>query len=239
MKRSTLDFFILSSLLLFSSSFSLFSQSEDEQSNLRKVEVEFESSSDLDRFEFTDRNAWRWSENEHGSIGLFGKSNYVPKVRSPLNIAVYKEEMFADFTMDVRARQTGKEYGHRDLCFFFHMKDASNFYYVHLASQADPHAHNIFLVNDEARKAIASFTTEGIQWGEEWHNIRITRNSSSGEILVYFDDMSSPIMKANDLHFKAGYLGFGSFDDTGEFDNFIIEGYTTTKPDTIFPKSQE
>jgi hypothetical protein len=239
MKATPLSLLVITLLHISWKDHNLVAQDQHDQSSYSEIEIDFSSSADMEKFEYTDPKAWRWSQNEKGSLELFGKSDYTPEVRSPLNIAVFKEEMFGDFTMDIRARQTGIEYGHRDLCFFFHMKDASNFYYVHLASQADPHAHNIFIVNDEARKAIASYTTEGIQWGEEWHDIRITRNTSSGEILVYFDDMSSPIMKANDLHFKAGYVGFGSFDDTGEFDNFIIKGYTSTKPDAIFPKSQE
>ncbi|MEL6923922.1 MAG: hypothetical protein AAFO94_07730, partial [Bacteroidota bacterium] len=50
----------------------------------------------------------------------------------------------------------------------------------------------------------------------------IEREVDSGAIRVFFDDMSTPIMEATDTHFDAGHIGFGSFDDTGRFDNIKI-----------------
>ena len=54
-----------------------------------------------------------------------------------------------------------------------------------------------------------------------------------GSIRVFFDDMSEPIMIAEDKTFGAGYIGFGSFDDTGMVDNIVIRGakVTTKKTD--------
>ena len=45
--------------------------------------------------------------------------------------------------------------------------------------------------------------------------------------------MSEPIMVAEDRNFGAGYVGFGSFDDTGMIDNIRIrsEKVTTKKAD--------
>jgi hypothetical protein len=34
--------------------------------------------------------------------------------------------------------------------------------------------------------------------------------------------MDAPIMEATDTHFDLGRIGFGSFDDTGRFDNIKI-----------------
>ncbi|MEM6379603.1 MAG: hypothetical protein AAF705_15470, partial [Bacteroidota bacterium] len=90
-------------------------------------------------------------------------------------------------------------------------------------------ANNIFLVNDEPRIKIASKTTNGTDWGatNSWHTARIVRNSQTGSILIYFDDWEKPIMEANDLHFPTGRVGFGSFDDTGQFDEIKIWAPTT------------
>ena len=95
-----------------------------------------------------------------------------------------------------------------------------------MASKADPNAHNIFLVNDEPRTNIAATTTEGIDWGSknEWHKVRLERDLQSGKIKVFFNDMKTPIMETEDKHFDYGYIGFGSFDDTGKFDNIKIWG---------------
>jgi len=129
-------------------------------------EQDFEEGSSLKDFMITDAGAWRISEGKEGqALELYGKSQYKPAVRSPLNIALIKEKKFGSFILEAELQQTGKEYGHRDLCLFFGAKDSSNFYYVHMASRADPNAHNIFLVNDAPRKNIATNTTEGINWG--------------------------------------------------------------------------
>lgn len=195
-------------------------------------EEDFEQTEDLSAFMMTDKKAWRLKDSlNNTSLELFGASAYEPRVRSPRNIACISDQQFEDFVLEIDAAQTGREYGHRDLCFFFGMKDPSNFYYVHIASVADPHAHNIFLVNDEPRVAIAQKTTEGANWGEtgSWHKIKIERTVASGLIRVYFDDMDTPIMEAQDTHFGAGYIGVGSFDDTGKIDNIKIWG---TRPDT-------
>ena len=175
----------------------------------------FASPDALNDFEMSDPAAWRFgSKDGRGALELFGKSDYRPRVRSPFNIALIKEPSFGDFVLEAEFIQTGREYGHRDMCIFFGAKEASNFYYVHVATAADPHAHNIFLVNDAPRVAIAEKTTKGVDWGlDVWHTIRIERKPRDGTIKVYFDDMSQPIMIAKDTHFDFGRIGFGSFDD--------------------------
>lgn len=187
-------------------------------------EQDFEEAAALDDFEMSDPSAWkRTEENGQYCLELVGGSDYQPRVRSPRNIAILKPHTFGSFVLEADLLQTGREYGHRDLCLFFSMKDPANFYYLHIASKADPHAHNIFLVNDEPRRAIAEKTTEGIQWGQnQWHKIRLVREVESGLIQLYFDDMETPIMETHDQHFDYGYVGFGSFDDSGKFDNIKI-----------------
>lgn len=187
---------------------------------------DFSEPSSIDQYEMTDANAWKVTTGDEGTLELFGKSQYEGRVRSPFNIALLKDHTFGDFVLEADLAQSGREYGHRDLCLFFGAKDASNFYYVHIASVADPHANNIFLVNDEPRVAIASKTTTGTNWGKtnSWHKVRIERNIAEGSIKVYFDDMTTPIMEATDTHFDYGRIGFGSFDDTGRFDNIKIWG---------------
>lgn len=190
------------------------------------VDEDFEGDTDLSDFSMTDARAWKiQTEGDNHYLELLGGSEYASRVRSPFNIAVLKGMRFGDFVMEVDLLQTGKNYGHRDMCLFFSMKDATNFYYVHMAHTADPHAHNIFLVNDAPRVAIAEKTTGGIDWGdEEWHKVRVVRKVAEGTIQIYFDDMETPIMETTDTHFTYGGIGFGSFDDSGKVDNIKIWG---------------
>ena len=185
---------------------------------------DFERPQDLANFEMTDPDAWRIGALSSSTLELHQQSEYILPVRSPFNIALISQLELGSFILEVDVAQSGRDYGHRDLCFFFGFKDPSNFYYVHIASKADDHANNIFIVNDEPRTKIASNTTSGSDWGSRnsWHKVRIERKIEKGLILVYFDNMDQPAMTANDIHFLNGKIGFGSFDDTGHFDNVKV-----------------
>ncbi|WP_422351158.1 hypothetical protein [Flagellimonas sp.] len=188
-------------------------------------ENDFEAEQGALDFEFTDPGVWKINDSlGNKSLDLIGLSNYKLPVSSPYNIAILKKVKVSNFILEARIKQTGREYPHRDLCIFFAIKDPSNYYYLHIASEADPNSHNIFLVNDEPQKAIASKTNSGIIWGDDWHQVRIEHLVKTGSIKVYFDDMENPIMEAKDDHFSFGYVGFGSFDDVGKFDNIKIWG---------------
>lgn len=188
-------------------------------------ETDFEQVNDLAGFEFSDPSAWRLLDSlGNQSLDLFGSSDYRARVRSPFNIAVLKEVMVGDFILEVDLKQTGREYGYRDMCLFFGLQNATNFYYVHIATAADANAHNVFIVNDEARRNLSARTTQGVDWGSDWQKVKIERTLSDGVIKVYFNDMDTPIMEARDDHFASGYVGFGSFDDTGRVDNIKLWG---------------
>jgi hypothetical protein len=176
---------------------------------------------------FTDPAAWRISPVDSGKnrvLEQFQASKYEPAVRSPLNIALYRELDVADFILDVKLRSTTRDYGHRDLCLFFGHQDHSHFYYVHLGKQADEHANSIFVVNGKPRVSIAESRTAGTPWTDGWHHVRIVRSIKDGLIQVFFDDMTHPAMTAHDRTFNHGKLGIGSFDDTGMFDDVEVRG---------------
>jgi len=211
---------------LFSANFLLSAQKSTIPNNYQLVyEQDFNLPQAIYDFDMSDPTAWRIKDSlDNRTLELFGKSNYQARVRSPFNISLIHHLILEDFILEVDLAQSGREYGHRDLCLFFNVQDPTNFYYVHMATQADDHANNIFLVNDAPRVKIAGKTSNGTNWGptNSWHTARIERNTGTGTIRVYFDDMEAPVMEANDQHFVAGRIGFGSFDDTGLFDNIKI-----------------
>jgi hypothetical protein len=181
-------------------------------------------------FQYSDANGFRFEDS--GELVLHANCNYKPPHRSPRCIALIDGREFGDFVLEVDAMQTGRDEPHRDLCFFFGVKDVANYYYVHIAKAADPNAHNIFRVADKPRTNIAEKTTNGADWGNgEWHRIKIERELESGAIRVYFDDMENPIMRAMDKVHGWGMIGFGSFDNTGRFRNFTVSA-TGSRPTT-------
>ena len=202
-------------------------------------EQKFETAAALQDFRFTDPTAWGFAKtNDISALALIKQSQYKPIVRSPVNIALIGDKVFGDFVLEADLIQTGKEYGHRDMCLFFGFQSPTNFYYTHIATAADPNAHNVFLVNNAPRKNFAKETTKGVNWGlGVWHKVRLERNIAAGSIKVYFDDMTKPIMMAEDKTFGTGQIGFGSFDDTGMVDNIRIWSPSVEAKQTGFFKA--
>ncbi len=194
-----------------------------------QYEQRFQNEASLKDFNFSDAKAWRYAQDkEGGSLELHGKSQYTPKHRSPFNIALLADRSFEDFVLEVEIQSTVKPYAHQDLCLFFGYQTPEHFYYVHLAAKPDPikaesHAHDIFLVKDAPRLAVAKEVSTGIAWGEKlWHSVRIERNASMGTIRVFFNGSKEPIMHGADTTFRSGHLGLGSFDDKGKFRNLRV-----------------
>lgn len=202
---------------------------------------DFEGDDPLGDFQFTDPDKWQLARmDDNHALEFIGRGKYRPKVRSPFIIGLISDYMFGDFILEADLLQTGREYPHRDMCIFFGFNSPSKFYYVHIASRTDPHSHNIFIVNDAPRTKISTKTTKGINWGRnQWHKVRIERFISDGTIKVFFDDMDTPIMLAKDKTFQLGYIGFGSFDDSGMVDNIKIWApKVVRKRATFFTKKQ-
>src|SRR5262245_35219345 len=182
-------------------------------------------SGNLDRWELSDPAAWKLvKQGDRHVLSQFQQSQVKTPVRSPFNRALVKDVTVGDFVLEVRVQSTAKDYGHRDLCVFFGFQDPAHLYYVHLGKKADAHANSIFLVDGKDRVSIARKRTDGTNWDDNWHTVRVVRKVESGSILVYFDDMDKPVMGAVDRTFTWGRVGVGSFDDTGNFDDFRLWG---------------
>ena len=172
-----------------------------------------------EHYHFTDPGAWQVDSD--GTLSLEKASDYAPPFRSPRSIALVGDLAFGSFTASVDAMQTGREYGHRDLCFFFGYQSPQRYYYVHLATTPDQNAHNVFLVDDAPRRPLAPVARQGVDWGRgQWHRVRLER--LRGRIRVFFDDFERPLFDLLDGTHGAGRIGFGSFDDTGRFDNLSV-----------------
>jgi hypothetical protein len=184
-----------------------------------------------DRWQPTDAKAWKVVAADGRKVfSQFQASKYSPPHRSPLNIALVKDVIVGEFELTVKAKSTCRDYGHRDLCLFFGYQDAKHFYYVHLGKQADRISNQITIVNDAPRAPITVQKSPGTPWDDQWHQVKIVRRPADGTIEVYFDDMQKPHMTANDKTFTWGQVGVGSFDDTGDWDDFKLWGKEAARP---------
>ncbi len=220
-----------------------------------QYEQSFKSKKSYDDFMMTDSSAWELrKEGGNTFLSLEGASKYEPPHRSPFNIALIKGITFGSFVLEVDILQSGvkgtpiaqfmKEnpdptkaggYAHRDHCFFFGFQDPAHYMYIHIAKTGDNNAHNVFVVNESPRTPITDFRTVGVDWGvNEWRKIRIVRDVDKSTVALYFDDMLTPIMIADDVPFEQGFIGFGSFDDIGWVDNIRIWAPDSKKDNRTF-----
>ncbi|HMP77818.1 MAG TPA: hypothetical protein PKD54_00050 [Pirellulaceae bacterium] len=194
-------------------------------------ETAFASEDDLKQWEFVG-GEWSWAREaveldsvEHGKLVLKkAPDRYTPPFRSPTQLALLKDVEVADFQLDVWVRSTHTPYGHRDVCFFFGYQASDRYYYAHLADETDERANQVFVVNLADREKISQETTAGTPWDDSIHHVRIQRTAGNGRIEVYFDDMSRPIMRAEDRSFSNGRVGVGSFDDSAEYIRIELRG---------------
>lgn len=194
------------------------------------LEEDFEAG--MDRWQTTDpdpaNGVWQIIDAgppHHQVLRVTGTSAYQPPHRSPHSIALLKDVTVGDFELTARVQNTNVNAGgHRDLCIFWGYQDPAHFYYVHLGARADPHACQIFIVDDAPRQMITVDQVEGTSWTDDWHDVKVVRCVKSGVMKVYFDDMQTPHMTARDKSFTWGQIGIGTFDDHGNFDDVILRG---------------
>jgi hypothetical protein len=168
------------------------------------------------------------------ALRALGTSKYQPEYRSPPNIALLKDVTVSDLEITAKVQSTNVNAGaHRDMCIVWGYQDANHFYYVHFGAAADPHACQIFVVDNAARLAITTQEAKGTPWTEGWHTVKVVRNAADGTMEVYFDDMEKPFMAAKDERFKWGRVGLGTFDDNGNWDEFELRGVKVVPAATI------
>lgn len=167
------------------------------------------------------------------ALRALGTSKYEPKFRSPPNFALLEEVVVGDFEITAKVQSTNVDAGpHRDMCIVWGYQDPTHFYYVHFGAAADPHACQIFVVDDAPRVAITVKEAKGTPWTAGWHDVKVVRRVDDGTTEVYFDDMDEPFMTAQDNRFAWGQVGLGTFDDNGHWDDFELRGVN------VEPKSE-
>jgi hypothetical protein len=176
-----------------------------------------------DRWEVTDEKSWTHRVVDGNAV--FGinrrESDYKPTHRSPFHIALIKDLSVADFVLTFKVRSTKDTGNHRDCCIIFNHQDASNFYYAHLGAKPDPASGQIMIVQNAPRRPITA-NTKLVPWTDQWHQVKVVRDTAKGSIEIYFDDMETPHLSATDTTFGQGHIGLGSFDDMNDFDDIRL-----------------
>ncbi|WP_219825398.1 calcium-binding protein [Nonomuraea typhae] len=118
----------------------------------------------------------------------------------------------------------------RDVIIVFGYRSDTQFYYVHLSQDNTIYPHNgIFVVNNADRLRLDH------QWNgrvgappavtdAEWHRVRVRHCAATGEIAVFMDGATTPLMTATDRTLGSGRAGFGSFDNIGRMRDMTLRG---------------
>lgn len=181
-----------------------------------------------DRWEPTDPAAWTLGKDGDRAVWGLNKrtSNYQPKVRSPHNVALVKDLELTDTVITFQVKSTRDTGGHRDCCVFFNWRDPEHFYYVHLGAKPDPASGQIMIVDGAPRRPLTT-NTKPVPWDDQWHTVKLVRDTATGRIAVYFDDLETPLMETTDTTFTSGRVGIGSFDDMNDFTAVTVSGHKT------------
>ncbi len=175
-------------------------------------------------------NPTEWKHEPGGFIASTGYS-YVGPYRSPFSLAIIKSIKLKSFVMDAEMLQTSPDGdAHRDMVFVWNFMNPSQLYYSHISTAHDAIAHNIHIVDNADRTAITVTFTQGFDWGRDvWRKLRLVRDVESGAMAIYdLDAPSAPILTANDKRLTDGYVGFGSFDNTGQIRNVKVWAAAST-----------
>ncbi len=176
-----------------------------------------------------DPARWRVAEGEGGRFYELTAPGEAGKVRAPTSWSILRTEGLTELVFTGRFKcYTDPANNKRDMCLIFGFQDPTHFYYVHFSASSD-NVHNVIaLVNGTDRIKI-NLEPEGKSvfrlTDKAWHAFKVTRDAD-GRIAAYIDDMSAPVLTAQDSTLPPGRVGLGSFDDTGAFDDIVLRGRT-------------
>jgi len=163
---------------------------------------------------------------QYGGVGYTPPNPPIPE--SFTSFALVSGMKFGSFVLEVELMQQNpqQDIPQRDMCIVFGITSETRYYYAHIAQGHTDRWHNIHIIDNAPRRPITVTNNGGIAWGlDEWHKFRLVRDAALGTIEVYMDDeLTAPILTANDTTFSEGYVGFATHQDSGRVRNLKVWG---------------
>jgi hypothetical protein len=162
-----------------------------------------------------------------GTLRLTGAGTPGGPIRRPAALAILKSAPFTKVTIEADIKSTAPvDLPVRDVELVFGYESPTRFYYVHLAGITNAVHNGIFLVADADRRRLDAPTSVPQMKDQAWHRVRLERDPATGRIQIFMDGAAAPVLEATDTTIVAGRIGFGSFDETGEFRKISVTGVT-------------
>ncbi len=161
------------------------------------------------------------------TLRLTGAGTPGGAIRRPAALAILKSPPLTKLTLEAEIKSTAPvDLPVRDVELIFGYESPTRFYYVHLAGITNAVHNGIFLVADADRRRLDQPDSVPQMKDQGWHHVRLERDPVSGRIEIFMNGSTTPALKATDTTIAAGRIGFGSFDETGEFRNIVVTGGT-------------
>lgn len=162
---------------------------------------------------------WRLLEESGNQFLRLAVGMPIGEPRRPVKFAVYQPACVSDFELTTRVRRREVS-----MIVVFGYQNRSRFYYTHLSADDGNHSvHNgLFKVHGGSRYRIAGLGSAPTLPTDDWHMVRILRQGD--RMAVFVDGQQEPSFEARDPRFRFGRIGLGSFDHTGDFDDFQLSG---------------
>ncbi|MCH6255009.1 Ig-like domain-containing protein [Puniceicoccaceae bacterium K14] len=143
-------------------------------------------------------------------------------------LSLHRTAFNGDYTASAIVNIFGTASVWNDAAFVFNYQDASNFYYVSLNESDDPDTLGIIKVEDGAHSQIYDLPDLSIASDVDY---LVTVERSGASIIVSLN--GAEVASLSDTAFSGGRVGFGSRNDSAQFDDLLVFGETimdTTPP---------
>ncbi len=174
-------------------------------------------------FDSADLSAWQpvdpsyWSVEKDSITG--SNALLLTNADRKRTTTVYTGADYGDFTLRVKARTLeGEGNGFRDYAIIFGCQDPANYYAAWMCGAVDESLPGIVRVKDGQWQVIGSRPNLVTLPDREWHAIEVVRKGTHME--AFFD--GTLVFEADDATFGRGRIGFGSNNDSAEFDDLKV-----------------
>ena len=153
--------------------------------------------------------------------------------RRPQKFALAETAPFRRVTVEAEVRRNGSS-----LIIVYAWQDESHYNYAHISvdTAVKQNVHNgMFHVFGGERVRISPLDGPGSLPAREWTPVKLVFDGDTGRCYVEVSGTRNPSLEAVDLSLRSGRVGFGSFDETGDFRNVRI----TSEPRAAGPVGRQ
>ncbi len=165
-----------------------------------------------------------WSV-ENGTLRLKVSGEPAPgQPRRPQKFAILDSKPYKKVTIEAEMKHNG-----RSLIIVYGYQDKDHYNYAHISSDeaVKQNVHNgFFHVFNGERSRISSLDGPASFTTAEWTPVKFVFDGDTGRAYVEVNGKKNPSLEAVDLSLRWGKIGFGSFNETGDFRNVKFTGET-------------